>query len=67
LKGEEAVSDLDDLKLEEENSLSLRVRTLCQIYSGSAENVGSDEFSDDEDMHQYDKQRYEKGARKHWK
>jgi hypothetical protein len=57
------MSDLDDSKLEEEAALSLRVRTLCQIYGGSAENVGSGEFSDDEDMHAYEKQRYEKGRK----
>jgi hypothetical protein len=54
------MSDLDDIKLEEENALSLRARTLCQIYSGSAENVGGGEFSNDDDMYQYETERYEK-------
>jgi hypothetical protein len=62
-KGAKAMSDLDDIKLEEENSLSLRVRTLCQIYSGSAEKVGNGEYADDEDMGAYEKERYEKGRK----
>jgi hypothetical protein len=57
------MSDLDDIKLEEEVALSLRVRTLCQLYSGSAENVGSDEFSNDEEKSAYERQRYEKGRK----
>jgi hypothetical protein len=48
------MSDLDDIKLQEQVALSLRVRTLCQIYGESAENVGTNvgtgEFSHDEDL-----------------
>jgi hypothetical protein len=57
------MSDLDDIKLQEQVALSLRVRTLCQIYGENAENVGTGEFSDDEDLHAYEKQRYEKGRK----
>jgi hypothetical protein len=57
------MSDLDDIKLQEEVALSLRVRTLCQIYEGSAEDVGTGEFSHDEDLHAYEKQRYEKSRK----
>jgi hypothetical protein len=57
------MSDLEELRLEEESALSIRVRTLCQLYAGSAENVGSGEFADDEEMHQYEKERYEKGRK----
>jgi hypothetical protein len=57
------MSHLEELKLEEENALSIQVRALCQLYSGSAENVGSGEFADDQDMHEYEKQRYEKGRK----
>jgi hypothetical protein len=58
-----SMSDLDDIKLQEENALSLRVRTLCQLYGGSAENVGSGEFAADEEMGQYEVTRYEKGRK----
>src|ERR1700733_1277560 len=57
------MTEFEDLKLEEEAALSLRVRTLCQIYAGSAENVGSGEFADDRETLQYETYRYEK-ARK---
>ena len=49
--------DLEELKLEAEAILSLRVKTICQLYGGSAENVGSGEFSEDE------QKRYEKGRK----
>jgi hypothetical protein len=54
------MSDLDDLRSEEEAALSLRVRTLCQLYAGSAENVGSGEFCK---INGYEKQRYERGRK----
>ena len=55
---EDAVmTDLEELKLEAEAILSLRVKTICQLYVGSAENVGSGEFSEDE------QKRYEKGRK----
>ena len=55
---EDAVmTDLEELKLEAEAILSLRVKTICQLYDGSAENVGSGEFSEDE------QKRYEKGRK----
>ena len=55
---EDAVmTDLEELKLEAEAILSLRVKTICQLYGGSAENVGSGEFSEDE------QKRYEKGRK----
>src|SRR5258708_4702656 len=57
------MSDLDDSKLEEEAALSIRVRTLCQLYGGSAENVGSGEFADDDHRAAYEKKRYEKGRK----
>jgi hypothetical protein len=49
--------DLEELKLEAEAILALRVKTICQLYCGSAENVGSGEFSEDE------QKRYEKGRK----
>ena len=55
---EDAVmTDSEELKLEAEAILSLRVKTICQLYDGSAENVGSGEFSEDE------QKRYEKGRK----
>jgi len=55
---EDAVmTDLEELKLEAEAILSLRVKTICQLYGGSAENVGSGEFGEDE------QKRYEKGRK----
>jgi len=51
------MTDLEELKLEAEAILSLRVKTICQLYGGSAENVGSGEFSEDE------QKRYEKGRK----
>jgi hypothetical protein len=57
------MSDLDDLRSEEEAALSLRVRTLCQLYAGSAENVGSGEFRNDGEINGYEKQRYERGRK----
>jgi hypothetical protein len=57
------MSHLKELKLEEENTLAIRVRALCQLYSGSAENVGSGQSADDQDMYEYEKQRYEKGRK----
>ena len=55
---EDAVmTDFEELKLEAEAILSLRVKTICQLYGGSAENVGSGEFSEDE------QKRYEKGRK----
>jgi hypothetical protein len=61
--GDTVMSDLDDIRLQEEAALSMRVRTLCQIYGGSAENVGGGEFSDDEEISGYEKRRYEKGRK----
>ena len=57
------MSDLDDIKLQEQVALSLRVRTLCQIYEGSAEEVGTGEVSHDEDLYAHERQRYEKGRK----
>lgn len=57
------MSDLDDIKLQEESILALRVKTICQIYGGSAENVGSGEFTNDEEMGNYEQKRYEKGRK----
>jgi hypothetical protein len=57
-----AMTDLEELKLEEEATLSLRVKTLCQLYGGSAENVGSGEFANDE-LGDYERKRYEKGRK----
>jgi len=39
------MSELEELKMEEENALSIRARTLCQLYTGSAENVGGGELT----------------------
>jgi len=49
--------------LKEEGALSAKVRTICQIYNGSAESVGSAEFSKDDEIGQYEKNRYEKGRK----
>ena len=57
------MSELEELKMEEENALSIRARTLCQLYTGSAENVGGGEFADDQNTHEYEKQRYIKGRK----
>ena len=51
------MTNLEELKLEAEAILSLRVKTICQLYGGSAENVGSGELSNDE------QNRYEKGRK----
>jgi hypothetical protein len=60
---EDAVmTDLEELKMEAEAILSLRVKTICQFYGGSAENVGSGEFSEDEES-KYEQKRYEKGRK----
>jgi hypothetical protein len=60
---EDAVmTDLEELKMEAEAILSLRVKTICQLYGGSAENVGSGEFSEDEES-RYEQKRYEKGRK----
>jgi hypothetical protein len=60
---EDAVmTDLEELKMEAEAILSLRVKTICQLYGGSAENVGSGEFSEDEES-KYEQKRYEKGRK----
>jgi len=58
-----AMTDLEDLKLEEEATLELRVKTICQLYGGSAENVGSGEFANDDEMGSYEQKRYEKGRK----
>src|SRR5450631_4807194 len=61
---EDAVmTELEELKLEAEAILSLRVKTICQLYGGSAENVGSGEFSNDEETSKYEQKRYEKGRK----
>jgi hypothetical protein len=57
------MSHLKELKMKEENTLSIRVRALCQLYSGNAEIVGSGKYSDDEEISEYEKQRYEKGRK----
>ncbi len=49
--------------LKEEGALSAKVRTICQIYNGSAESVGSGEFSKDDEIGQYEINRYEKGRK----
>jgi hypothetical protein len=53
--------DEEEPQLREEGALSAKVRTICQIYNGSAESVGSAEFSKDNEIGQYEKNRYEKG------
>jgi hypothetical protein len=59
---EDAVmTDLEELKLEAEAILSLRVKTICQLYGGSAENVGSG--SEDEETSKCEQKRYEKGRK----
>ena len=59
---EDAVmTDLEELKLEAEAILSLRVKTICQLYGGSAEHVGSG--SEDEETSKYEQKRYEKGRK----
>jgi hypothetical protein len=61
---EDAVmTDLEELKLEAEAILSLRVKTICQLYGGSAENVGSGEFSEDEETSKCEQKRYKKGRK----
>jgi hypothetical protein len=57
------VSMSEEEWLQEENALSERVTMLCQMYGGSAKNVGSSDFSADDEMGQHDLNRYEK-ARK---
>ena len=56
------MTDLEELKLEAEAILSLRVKTICQLYVGSAENVGRDEFANEETS-KYEHKRYEKGRK----
>ena len=53
--------DEEEPRLRQEGALSAKVRTICQIYIGSAESVGSGEFSKDNEIGQYEKDRYEKG------
>ncbi len=55
--------DKEEPWLQEEGALSAKVRTICQIYNGSAESVGSSEFSKDNEIGQYEKGRYEKGRK----
>ena len=58
---EDAVmTDLEELKLERKPYF---LKTICQPYGGSAENVGSGEFSNDEEASKHEQKRYEK-ARK---
>ena len=57
------MTDLEELKLEAEAILSLRVKTICQLYGGSADNVGSGEFSKDEETSKHEQKRYEKGRK----
>jgi hypothetical protein len=52
------MSDLDELKVEEEIALSLRVRTLCQIHGDSAENAANEDEDGDE-TRQYENVRKE--------
>jgi hypothetical protein len=62
---EDAVmTDLEELKLERKPYF---LKTICQLYGGSAENVGSGEFSNDEEVSKYEQKRYERLARKPWK
>jgi hypothetical protein len=57
------MSHLEELRLEEEKTLAIRVRALCQLYFGSAEIVGTGKYSVDEEIREYEKQRYEKGRK----
>lgn len=57
------MSHLEELKLEEERALAIRVRALCQLFAGSAEIIGSGKVSDDEEIREYERQRYEKGRK----
>jgi len=57
------MTELEELKLEAEAILSLRVKTICQLYGGSADNVGSGEFSKDEETSKHEQKRYEKGRK----
>jgi len=52
------MSDLDELKVEEEIAFSLRVRALCQIHGDSAEVVANDD-GDGDAMRQYENVRKE--------
>ena len=52
------MSDLDELKVEEEIAFSLRVRALCQIHGDSAEVVANDD-GDGDAMWQYENVRKE--------
>jgi hypothetical protein len=44
---------------EEESALAIRVRSMCQMYGDSAENVGK-EIPADEELFAYEKARYER-------
>jgi hypothetical protein len=52
------MTDLEELQLEEECALLLRVRTLCRIYEGSAEYLGSGEFAN-EKLREHEHTKYE--------
>jgi hypothetical protein len=59
---EDEDEDEEEWLRREEGALK-KVRTLCQMYGGSAKNVGSGEFSVDEAMGQYEVDRYERGRK----
>jgi hypothetical protein len=56
-----AEMDEEEQWLHHERALSAKVRTICQIYNGSAESVGSSEFSKENEIGRYERGRYEKG------
>jgi hypothetical protein len=53
----------DEQRLRREAEIVLRVRTLCQLYSGSAASIGGGEYADDPDLLEYETKRYEKGRK----
>ena len=57
--------DDDDPRLTIEGEIALQVRSLCQLYGGSAESVGSGELDENDEIGVYEQKRYEKGAMKH--
>jgi hypothetical protein len=52
------MTDLEELKLEEECALLLRVKTLCRIYEGSAEYLGSGEAAN-EKLREHEQSKYD--------
>ena len=53
----------EELAQQRESALVAKVRVLCQIYNGSAESVGSADFSKDNEVGQLEVRRYESGRR----